>query len=132
MTEREVEKLGFYYTGASITKYASKREIEIWEEDKKIAREIKKLYKGADYKIATGTADSWLGSGNKGIYGNKIFNMVRDEYKYKTIQNSVNSYEENKQRLIDNFNAKLAELEEINKKNIEKLNYINSLKKEGE
>lgn len=69
MTEREAYEAGYTYTGMTDAYYSKK-----WEETKARAQAIKKMYKGADYRIITSKDNNgYYTSTWKSIYGNDLF-----------------------------------------------------------
>lgn len=126
MKEREAIAQGFSYTGMS----ASEWDRERWEEYKKEAQEIRKTYKGADFRVVTETCRSRLGNSiYKSIYGNEVFCKVQyfnqaDEEKYLN--------ELHNQRLVnlkEEYDKKVTEEMEYYKNKLAEYKYIMSIKK---
>ena len=67
MNEYEAQRQGYHYCGPTISRYARSDSEEHWRKNIALAKKIKKEYNGADYVIANGTKNSWLGSDSKGL-----------------------------------------------------------------
>ena len=124
----EAEQQGYRFTGITYNKWRD--EEAQWEKVKQTAKEIKKIYRDADYVIVNGRRTDWLGDSNtKAIMGNEVFNLVYNEHVYHYTQDRIERYEITKQKLLEKFNKELAELEENKNKDLEFLKEIESLKK---
>ena len=95
MYMEEAEKKGFFFTGIVWRTWDKERE----EKEKANLKALKARYKGLDYRIVTGKANSWLGNGAKAVMGNEVFNLVQ----YYN--------EEQQKKYIDNYANRLADLE---------------------
>lgn len=130
MNEHDAEKLGFHYCGPSISRFPTEREFNVWEEDKKIAKRIKREYKDADYVIVSGTSHGWLSSGSKAIYGNANFSKLWHIVAYgHTPAKMKESIEALKAKAEESYKKQLAELDERLAKIAEEEAWLESVKK---
>lgn len=128
MNMYEAEQQGYRFTGITYNRWRD--EEAQWEKTKQVAKEIKKIYRDADYVIVSGRKCDWLGDSNtKAIMGNKVFNMVYNEHVYHYTQDRIERYEITKQKLLEKFNKELAELEKKKNEDLEFLKELESLKK---
>lgn len=112
MNEYEAQKSGYHYCGPSISSWPRQREIEIWEKDKAIAKQIKKEYVGADYKIVSGSRNGWLSSGSKAIYGNDVFNKLWQVVAYgHTPEQIIERCAKRKEIISEKYHNEMGELE---------------------
>ena len=125
MTEREAHEKGYAFTGMCWSIYDNSSSHS--EQYKAEARKIKKTYEGADYVIVTGNKGSWLGSSSKGIYGNEIFNKVKD-YDEERALAYMHSYCDRVEKAKQEYEATLKKLSDDLDEAIRKYNYIQSLK----
>jgi len=119
MNEYEAAAQGFTYSTS--WRVYNKHE---GDTKKSEAAKIKKKYNGADYRIVTGSAHSWLGSSSKAIYGNEIYQLVR-WYTDDTLQTILERIDDKRARLL----AQLADLNEEEREAREKDARIKSLLK---
>lgn len=129
MNERQAQEHGYSFAGPTAGKYDRPEREAIWNKNIATAKLIKKTYEGADYVIATGTANSWLGRDYKAIYGNEIFNRLWHEVAYSTTAKRAERYEEAKDKLRKQYEAELAKLDQEHKEDEDFLAWMESLKK---
>lgn len=129
MTEYQAQLQGYHYCGPTLSKYSMYGGEEHWKNDIAFAKKIKKEYEGADYVIATGTKDSWLGQGTKGLYGNEIFNKVWHLLKYNTFENRKDLIEKRKIVAEKEYKRTLEQIAIDEKKYQDDLEFLNSIKK---
>ena len=125
MTEYEARQNGFYYTGMS---EASWRKDEV-EEMKKRAADLKKKYKGVDYRVVTNYCDSRSGITRwTNIYGNDLFLEVQYFNEDRELNYLYNGHNQILEKLQEEYNKKVEE--EMRKFNERKEKYekIMSLK----
>ena len=97
---------GFRFTGACWHIGDSVREARY----KKEAARIKKTFPGADYRIVTGTNNSWLGAGSKAILGNDIY--IKFQYfKEEASRKAIKILRQKKQEALEEYTAKCEELD---------------------
>ena len=119
MTYNEArESTEFFYTGMAWRKWDKDK----GEEEKARARELKKKYKGVDYRVVD------EGNGYKVIYGNKLFNKVIYFNEERT-KKWIDSYSERVARLNEEYKEKLHKLDEDLAKTMKEYNEILSLKR---
>lgn len=119
MTESEAMKAGYQYTGMSNSEWDPR-----WKETKARAEEIKRNYKGADFRIINNRCRSRYGGSEtwKEIYGNEIFRKAQyfnqeAEEKYlneghkAALENIKKKYEEEIQREMEIYNKHLSDYE---------------------
>lgn len=125
MNERQAHDQGYVFTGMCWSTYDQPS----WrpEQYKAEARKIKKTYEGADYVIVTGTKGSWLGQNSKGIYGNEIFNKVKD-YDEERALAYIHSHCDRVEKARQDYEATLKKLTEDLDEAIRRYDYIQSLK----
>lgn len=126
MKEYEARELGFEYTGMGASVYDTTG----WEKDKARAQEIKRTYKGADFRVVSKSCATRYGSeGWKNIYGNKIFRQAQYfnpevEEKYlneghnKRLEELKKKYEEEVQKEMEYYQQRK-----------DKYDYLMSIKK---
>lgn len=120
MNERIAESEGFVYVGPVVSSWPSGREKSDWESDLQRAKNIRKTYNGADYRIVTGTARSWLGTGSRAIYGNEVFNKIWQLTRYETFsfENRAARLEATRTAMLERHRQELdqlrAEFEKLN------------------
>ena len=130
MNEYEAQNSGYRYCGPSISAYPRQREIEIWEKDKAIAKQIKKEYAGADYKIVSGTARGWLSSGFKAIYGNDVFNKLWQVVAYgHTPEQIIERCSKRKDAISEKYHNEMGELETEIERAHDLRSWLDSIKK---
>jgi len=95
MKEYEAFEKGFYFTGACWSVWDKKAE----EDCKAKAADIKKRFKGADFRIVSGSANGWLSSSSKAIFGNEIYNKVR-YWKETDLENRLGYIEKRRAELL--------------------------------
>lgn len=126
MKEREAMELGFEYTGASCDSY----DREKWEKYKKEAQEIKKTYKGADFRIVESRERTrWGSTVYKSIYGNKIYREAQyfnPELELDIIENRIPNRIE---QIKAEAEKKIQEELEEQKQRKERYEYLMSLRK---
>ena len=127
MKEDEAIKLGFSYTGMSCAAYRT----ATWAEIKTRAAEIKKLYKGADYRVVESRSDTRGGSGSvwKHIYGNEIFLKAQYFDPERARKWLDVKYDESKADLTRTYIEELDKLEQKRKQVQENYDYLMSLRK---
>lgn len=125
MNEREAHEQGYVFTGMCWSTYDQSS----WraEQYKAEARKIKNTYEGADYVIVTGTKGSWLGMNSKGIYGNEIFNKVKDYDEEKALA-YMHSYCDRVEKARQEYEDTLKKLSDDLDGAIRRYDYIQSLK----
>lgn len=120
MNEKIAESEGFVYVGPVISSWPASHEKSGWESDLQRAKNIKKTYNGADYRIVTGTARSWLGTGCRAIYGNEVFNKIWELTRYETFsfENRAARLEATRTAMLERHRQELdqlrAEFEKLN------------------
>lgn len=117
--ERDAERAGYSFTGITWNKWDTEAEAKAIAE----AKELKATYNGVDYKIVTGSKNSWLGASSKGIWGNELFQKVMyydaekqrkylEDYEKRVAQAKVD-YEETLEALAKKQASVQAEYDEI-------------------
>lgn len=86
--ERDAERAGYSFTGITWSKWNAEAEAKAIAR----AKELKATYAGVDYRIVTGSKNSWLGTSSKGIWGNELFQKVLYYDAEKQLK-YLNSYE---------------------------------------
>lgn len=124
MTMEQAEKLGWLFTGATWSIFDRECEARYKNE----AKQIKDKYKGADFRIVTGSSRSWLSVGHKAILGNEIYLKVQFD-KEDQLRTFINNYESKKKKLSDEYEAKLAQLQKEHDEAVELYTEICALKK---
>lgn len=127
MTMSEAEELGFEFTGITCNRW---RDQTRWEESIKVAKEIKKNFRGADYRIVTGRKNDWLGSSDsKALMANEIFSKIWPEYSHKEYSTRLARLPERRRKIEEEYQAKLAELAREESEYSQMLATVNSYKK---
>lgn len=130
MNEHLAHQNGYHYCGPTCDKYCPRTsELESWNDAIAFAKKIKKEYVGADYVIATGTKDSWLGRYSKGLFGNEVFNKVWNLLKYNTFENRKDLIEKRKIVAEKEYKRALEQIAIDEKKYQDDLEFLNSIKK---
>ena len=125
MKAYEAQQLGFHYTGIGEAAYRRER----WEAAKKRAQEIKKTYKGADYRVVEERCRSRYGSElYKHIYGNAIFQKAMYFNEQRELE-YLNDYGHRLEALKLEYEEKLAELEKQQNERQAEYDFMMSLKK---
>ena len=126
MKANEAISAGFSYTGMSASEWDNAK----WEGYKKEAQEIRKIYKGADFRVVSERESGRYGSTIwKSIYGNDIFCKVQ-YFSQKQEEDYLNTTHYQKlEALKKEYEQKVeAENQAFNKRK-ENYTYIMSLKK---
>ena len=126
MKANEAISAGFRYTGMSASEWDNAR----WEKYKKEAQEIRKTYKGADFKVVSERESGRYGSTVwKSIYGNDTFCKVQ-YFSQKHEEDYLNTiHNQRLEALQKEYEQKVeAENQEFNERK-ENYIYIMSLKK---
>ena len=127
MKANEALELGFSFTGACAPAWDRER----YEKCKKEAQEIKKTYKGADFKVVENRCRSSYGGTviYKEIYGNTIYHKA---HYFRQDQEEKYLNEGHAQRLAklkEEYEAKVAEEMERYNERLENYKYLMSIKK---
>ena len=129
MREHDAHLNGYIYCGPVLSSFPRDNELTHWQESLTIAKKIKKEYVGADYVIATGTKDSWLGSGSKGLFGNEVFNAVWNLIRYDEIDRIPQRIAKDKETAERVYQEALKDIAEREKDYKEKVAFLESIRK---
>lgn len=130
MNEYNALSENFTFLGPTVSRYwAKERELKNWNDSITIARAIRKKYKGADFRIVTGTANSWLGQHSKGLYGNEIMHKVWEEERFHYTQGRVDNFDTRLAELKKEYDDKVAALTKQWEKDLEFLSELKKLEK---
>lgn len=129
MREHDAQRNGYTYCGPVLGSFPRDNEFNHWQESLTIAKKIKKEYTGADYVIATGTKNSWLGSGSKGLFGNEVFNRVWDLIRYDEINKIPLRIAKDKETAERLYQEALKDIAERERNYKEKVAFLESIRK---
>lgn len=117
MTFEQAQKEGWQFTGMTWSGFGDEFE-SIFKAE---AARIKKVFKGADYRIVTGDKNGWLSSGSKAIMGNEIF-LKFHRFDFNDSLFIIEKFPERVQELRKKYQEELDTLVQAQKKRIELYN----------
>ena len=120
MTFKQAQKEGWQFTGMSWDRYwnsYNKKESDYKAE----AARIKKVFKGADYRIVTGGKNSWLGPDAKAIMGNEIFCKFQ-YFDFDSTFSAIEKFPKQVQELREKYQKELDALVTTQKQKVELYN----------
>ena len=124
MKWNEAESKGFKFNGITYSKWNKEEE----RKQKERCEKLKKKFKGADYRIVTDTANSWLGINYKAIMVNDIFIKVQ-YFDDETFKKRIDMYEDDKEKLKEEYESKLADLKVEHDNLVKEYNEIKALER---
>lgn len=117
MTFEQATKEGWMFTGMCWDRFSDESE-SIYKAD---AARVKNVFKGADYRIVTGSKNGWLSSGSKAIMGNETF-LKFHRFDFDHTLSVIETFPEQIQKLREKYQKELENMIKVQRTKIDLYN----------